>query len=291
MVNARPTVERRQLGLSLRRFRELAGRSQLEAGQRVGKGDARISRIEDGLATLTTSDLEALLEFYEVDDVDRQAVLELGMQARKRQPRKAYVDSLPGSFQRLADLETSASRIYSYESGVVPGLLQSPSYMDALFHAAEGVWWDSPDQTRKSRTNFRAQRQEMVWRDAGGKKFHFVIGEAALDDTVDGPDVMIEQLEHLLDVMRRRDEVIVQLLPRTVPNNPARGGGLTVLEFAAAVPRVGFASVVRGPSAYFDGSEDTEAMIRTFHRLIDLALTPSETGREMSRKLKRLKQK
>ncbi|MGW1682626.1 DUF5753 domain-containing protein [Saccharopolyspora sp. NPDC002376] len=173
-------------------------------------------------------------------------------------------------------------------SGVVPGLLQSLSYMDALFRAAEGVWWDVPDQTRQTRTNFRAQRQELVWRDTAGKKFHFVIGEAALDDAVDGPEVMAEQLDHLLEVMKTRDEMTVQLLPRAVPNNPARGGGLTVLEFGAAVPRVGFASVVIGPSAFYDAAEDTSSMLRTFQRLADLALDHDETKAELVRKRKRL---
>jgi hypothetical protein len=42
---------------------------------------------------------------------ERQTVLELGALARERQKKRAHTDLLPGSFQRFADLEASATEI------------------------------------------------------------------------------------------------------------------------------------------------------------------------------------
>ncbi|WP_418154778.1 helix-turn-helix domain-containing protein [Actinoalloteichus caeruleus] len=288
MVNARPTVERRQLGLALKRLREQAGKSQLDAGQHIGKDDSRISKIEDGLATLSADHLDRLLDLYGVTGDDKDTIIAVGAEARKRQPRRAYIDLLPGSFQRFADLEAAATKIHCYESGVIPGLLQSPRYVNALFAAADSVWWEPSDAIRQNRANFRFRRQETTWRAKKDKGLHFVVGEAAVDDLTGDIEVMREQLQHLLDVAERRPNATIQLLPRTAADNPARGGGLTVLEFGSSVPRIGFASVVHGPSTYYDDGEDTTAMLRTFQRLCDLSLTPGDTKKAVIRKLERL---
>jgi len=284
MVNARPTVERRQLGLTLKRCRERAGYSQLDAGQHVGLDDSRISKVEDGFATLSADKLEGLIDFYQVTSDERETILALGAEARKRAPRHSYTDVLPGSFQRFADLEADAAKIYSYESGVVPGLLQSPGYINAVFEAAESVWWHPSEPVREQRTAFRYQRQQNTLQSKKSKQLHFIIGEAALTEVAGSPAVMIEQLDHLLDIIESRTDTTIQLLPFSVPNNPARGGGLTVLEFGLAVPRVGFASVVHGPSTYYDEGERTAAMLRTFQRLTEIALSPEDTRSVITRK-------
>lgn len=288
MVNARPTVERRQLGLALKRLRENAGKSQLETGQRIGKDDSRISKIEDGFATLSAEDLETLLGFLSVDGDERETIQALGVEARKRQPRRAYIDLLPGSFQRFADLESAATKIYCYESGVIPGLLQCPGYVNALFSAADSVWWEPSDIIRQNRASFRFQRQETTWKSKKRKELHFIIGESALSDVTGSKEVMKEQYSHLLDVIDNRDNATVQVFPGSAPDNPARGGGLTVLEFGISVPRIGFASVVVGPSTYYDDGEDTTSMLRTIQRLSDLSLSPEESRKDVASKLERL---
>jgi hypothetical protein len=124
---------------------------------------------------------------------------------------------------------------------------------------------------------FRLQRQQNTWQSSKPKQLHFVIGEAALTEIAGSAAVMREQLHHLVTIMDSRTDATIQVLPFSVPNNPARGGGMTVLEFGLAVPRVGFATVVDGPSTYYDEDERTAAMLRTFQRLTDLALSPADT--------------
>ncbi|WP_424188930.1 helix-turn-helix domain-containing protein [Actinokineospora sp. G85] len=287
MVNARPTVERRQLGLALKRLRERSGLSQLAAGQHIGKDDSRISKIEDGLATPKAEDLVKLLELYGVVGDERETIEALGAVARKRQPARAYIDLLPDSFQRFSDLEAAAAKIRTYEVAVIPGLLQSPGYIDALFAASDDVWWASSEVRRKNMGEFRRRRQELLWQ-AKEKELHFVIGEGALDEVNGSTEVMREQLGHLLNLIDTKPNLTVQMLPKTVPNNPARGGGLTVFEFGISLPRIGFASVVTGPSTFYDGGEDTSNMLRALYRISKLSLTPEETRIAINQKLETL---
>lgn len=285
MAYGRPTVERRQLGLTLKRLREQAKKSQQDAANAIGKARTRITQAESGTGSLSTADLETLLGFYAVEGKDRQIVLALGAETRKRQPRRAYTDLLPGSFQRFADLEADAIKVFCYESGVVPGLLQSRSYVYALIDAADNVWWEPSEDMRENRATFRLDRQRRTLKANKSKTLHFVIGEAALNDVVGSPDVMPEQLRHLLSLIDSQPSLTVQVLPTTIQNNPARGGGLTVLDFGISAPRVGFASVVYGPSTYYGEDVDTAALLRTFKRFRELALSPDESKQLIRKKL------
>ncbi|MEC3977187.1 helix-turn-helix domain-containing protein [Amycolatopsis sp. H20-H5] len=104
----RLTVERWQLGLLLQRLREQAGVSQLHAGRHIGHDDSRVSRVEQGSATLTLDKIEALLDLYGAESHERQTALALGSAARQRAKRQKDASSLPNSFQRFADLEANA---------------------------------------------------------------------------------------------------------------------------------------------------------------------------------------
>ncbi|MBB4908345.1 helix-turn-helix domain-containing protein [Actinophytocola algeriensis] len=115
-------VDLGQLGLTLRRLREGAGKSQQAAAEWIGKVRSQLVELEDGRGTLASDTLENLLDLYGVTGGERETVLELGALARARQKRRAYTDLLPGSFQRFADLEASASEINCYEFGIIPGL-------------------------------------------------------------------------------------------------------------------------------------------------------------------------
>ncbi|MDQ3577700.1 MAG: helix-turn-helix domain-containing protein, partial [Actinomycetota bacterium] len=83
-MGARLTVERRQLGLSLKRHRVREGRSQLEVAAVIGRRDTRISKVEDGSATLSVEELDSVLDYLNVHGSDRDTLLELGAKARKR---------------------------------------------------------------------------------------------------------------------------------------------------------------------------------------------------------------
>lgn len=279
MGKARQTFERRQLGLVLRRLREEAGKSQQAAAEHIGKARSRMPELEDGRTTLAAEDLTALLDFYSVSDQDRRTALELGALARTRQKKRAHTDQLPGSFQRFADLESSATEINCYEVSIVPGLLQSPGYLRTAMTDADGVWWEASITELHERISFRAERQARILESAEPIALNFVVAEGALRNAVGSPEVMREQRTHILKLLESKRNLAVQVLRADTYGNPALGSGFTVLRFGDRGGPVGFAPVAYGPSTYFDNESDTAVLLRAFGRIRELALSQEESAR------------
>lgn len=277
MARAKQTVERRQLGLMLRRFRREAGISQSQAARALQRDQTRVSSAEVGKGALGPDELTTLLDLYGVTGDDRETVLSLGAQARRRQRGPTYTDSLPGVFHRLADLQADAETIRFYEVGIIPGLIQSPEYVRALMEAAVGVWWESDDGEIEGRVNFRLEQQRRVLEAATPKELRFVITEDALHHPVGGRSVMRGQILHVLKLIEQQEKMTAQILPTGTPDNPALGGGFLLLDFETA-PRCGVAEVVYGPCTYHDQVEDTSALARAFTRLEELALSPDDSS-------------
>jgi len=98
VAQARQTFERRQLGLTMRRLRDAAGKTQSVAAEAIGKARSRVVQLEDGTATATEADLTTLLDLYGVTNAtERTTVIDLGAQTRKRERRGPHYDELPDS--------------------------------------------------------------------------------------------------------------------------------------------------------------------------------------------------
>jgi hypothetical protein len=276
---ARQTFERRQLGLTLRRLREAAGKSQQAAAEWIGKARSQLVELEDGRGTLASDTLENLLDLYAVTGGERETVLELGALARARQKRRAYTDLLPGSFQRFADLEASATEINCYEFGIVPGLLQSLGYVRAMIDDGDGVWWQPSNAELQERISFRLDRQEKTLGSPEPKTLRFVLTEDALTGAVGSPDVMREQRRHILKLLESNENLTVQVLRAETYGNPARGGGMTIFGFGDKGAPIGFTPAVFGPSTYLDQDADIAALLRGFRGVQELALDPDESVR------------
>jgi DNA-binding XRE family transcriptional regulator len=277
MGQARPTVERRQLGLTLRRLRNRVGKTQQAAADSIGKARTKIVALEDGSGTATTEDLRALLDCYGVRGAERKTVLDLGAQARKRQKHRVYVDTLPDAYDRFADLEASASEISSYESGIIPGPLQSAEYARAVIEECEGIWWEDARPEGENRLNFRLHRLETLWNSDKPKQSRYVVTEDALHANLGRPEIMRGQLRHLLSLLYRREDLAIRVLPNGVYGNPARGGGLVIFDFGDRAAPVGYSPAVFGPSTYYDEPVDVAALRRAFDRIWELSLSERES--------------
>ncbi|QIZ34048.1 helix-turn-helix transcriptional regulator [Saccharopolyspora sp. ASAGF58] len=287
MSYGRPTVERRQLGLMLKKLRELKGVSQNDAAREIGRKQTRISRAENGVGSLAREELARLLDFYGISEDERATALALGNQARKRQRGRTYADNLPRSFERLADLQADAEAIGFYETGIVPGLAQSPDYARAVIMAFDGVWWETSVLEVESRLEFRMEQQRRVLEAAVPKDISFVLTETALDQVVGGVSVLRGQLLHLLQ-LSERPNVAVRVLPSSVPDNPLLGGGLITLDFGTSAPRIVFVPVLYGPSTYHDQEVDTVPMFRAFEAVEKISLAEESSRTLLIDKLKRI---
>jgi transcriptional regulator with XRE-family HTH domain len=272
----------------MRRFRDQSRLAQADAAKYLGVNVSKISTFEDGKATLSAAELAKLAAFYSVDDEDLDAIMALGAGSRKRvRTPESAAYALPRSFRLLADLETDARQIIAYQATVIPGLLQSPSYIRSIVSECDGGWWESSEREVSGRVHLREERQRMFWQSDKPRRINAIIGESALESVVGDRAVMVEQLRHLLTLLENRpDAVSVRVLPSDTRKNPCRDGGLTILEFDRTLPKVAFASSPYGPSSFYEKDNDLIPIRRVLDQLGTYALDPERSKELIKSRLK-----
>ena len=267
-----PTLLRRQLATKLRRLREDTGMTSEQVSEHLCCTPSKISRIETASVRVNPRDLRDLLDLYGVEGQLREDLLRLAQEARRKESWwRAYSD-VPDVRRYMAH-EQSAVTICSYESLVIPGLLQVEEYarliIGALFH-------DLTNQRVERLVELRMARQSVL-HGSNGVKLEVVLDEAALHRLSGERRVMRKQLRHLIDATSLPN-VTVQLLPFEAGPHPGMAGPFTILGFADAAD----ADLVHIESStgdvYID-QDDQVALYRTrFERLQAAALPPAESA-------------
>jgi transcriptional regulator with XRE-family HTH domain len=280
-----PTIRRRRLGAALRRLREDAGLSTTEVAEQLGWSHSKVSRIETAKSPVTATDVQALLDHYEVPDPEAEALLRLAREAKQRGWWHSYSEVLPEWFESYLGLEAEASKISSYEPLVIPGLLQTENYATAVLgaHALR----TTPDEIERS-VELRRARQSRLNRDGDPIVLDVVIGEAALRQLVGGPGVMVEQMKHLLEV-QKLPNITIRVLPFTAGAHPALHGAFTVLEFPSSEdPRVVYIDNLSS-SLYLEAIREVGLYRLTFQQLQQQALQPDESTQMITRLMEELR--
>ncbi|MFE4689364.1 helix-turn-helix domain-containing protein [Streptomyces sp. NPDC056749] len=227
-TNVNPTVRRRRLGQELRRLREIKGMTAEEVAERLLVSQSKISRLENGRRSISQRDVRDLCGVYEVEDhrvVD--SLMQMAKDSRQQGWWHAFGD-IPYSV--YIGLETDAESLRVYEPQIVPGLLQTRSYAEALIN---GALPEAPPSDIEKRVNVRARRQDRVNAPEHPLRLWAVIDESALRRLVGGKQVMLEQLEHLVE-QSKLPHVTVQVLPFEMGAHPGINGQYAVLEFPDA---------------------------------------------------------
>lgn len=188
-----PTVRRRRLASELRRLREASQLTIDEVGEKLECSASKISRIETGHVGVTPRDVRDMLELYAIDEDQREALVQLSREARKKGWWHAYNEVFTGSF---VGLESDASALHTFQALLVPGLLQTEDYMRAVIKAIRP---DHGEDEVNKRVAGRVARQRMLT-DSQPPEYWAIIDEAVLHRTVGGPAIMRAQLLRLMEV-------------------------------------------------------------------------------------------
>jgi transcriptional regulator with XRE-family HTH domain len=103
-----PTVRGRWLVREVERLRRDGGLSMEAAAERLGWSLSKLYRLENGKSRITTDDLADMLDVYGVRSPERDALIQLCRDARKRGWWTAYADVFTGSY---ISMESEASGI------------------------------------------------------------------------------------------------------------------------------------------------------------------------------------
>ncbi|MET8773775.1 Scr1 family TA system antitoxin-like transcriptional regulator [Nocardia sp. NPDC050713] len=273
MAPVSPTVARWELVLRLRELREQRGFDSATFAKRVGFTPANWSHVEKGRRVLTGNTIGPVLELLEVTAEERTELLAL-LDASKQRGWWAKSSALIGpELQRLYGMEHGAQSIRSYDSLIVPGLLQTEAYARALISADVMI---RPVQVEQL-VSIRMRRQDRL-RGPDGVELTAVIGEAALLQQTGGPAVLHGQLEHLAKLIEELDTVEVRVIPFAATAGATLGGcSFHLLDFAGVqLPTFGWAE-----SAVFGGAVDDPDLVRdlsfAYLRALEQSLTRDES--------------
>ncbi|MFE3100129.1 Scr1 family TA system antitoxin-like transcriptional regulator [Nocardia tengchongensis] len=268
MAPASPTVARWELVLRLRELREQHGFDSATFAKRVGFTAANWSHVEKGRRVLTTKTIGPVLELLEVEGEEREELLELLLLSKERGWWAKSSALIGPELQRYYGMELGAESIRSYDSLVVPGLLQTEEYVRALISADVMI---RPVQVEQL-VSVRLKRAERL-RGDDRVELTAVIGEATLLQQIGGPKVLRGQLEHLATLLDELDSISVRVIPFTATQGALLGGSsFHLLDFASEnLPTFAWVE-----SAVFGGAVEDPDQIRdlrfAFVRALDQSL-------------------
>ncbi|MEW2292049.1 helix-turn-helix transcriptional regulator [Streptomyces sp. NPDC006743] len=223
--NVNPTVRRRRLGQELRRLRELKGMTAEEVAERLLVSQSKISRLENGRRSISQRDVRDLCGVYEVED---HRVVDSLMQMAKDSRQQGWWHSFGDiPYSVYIGLETDAASLRVYDPQVVPGLLQTRQYAEALI---AGALPETAPADIEKRVQVRMRRQERISAAENPLRLWTVLDEAALRRAVGNRSLMREQLEHLVE-QSQLPHVTVQVIPFEMGAHPGLNGQYAILEF------------------------------------------------------------
>ncbi|WP_412542730.1 helix-turn-helix transcriptional regulator [Longispora sp. K20-0274] len=260
------------LGKQLKDLREAAGFTLDEAGEHINKSGPTVSRYENAHVPINWPVVDALLHYYEVQDADhRAAVIALAKDAWKRGWWDSFNDMAAQRFLDRVWLESRAQAIQQFSLGYVPGLLQTPAYMEALFR--EDPFMDDAEIERA--TELRLKRQELLGREQH-LDFTAILDESILHRPVGRPGTLGEQLRHLL-VIGDRQGVTIRVLPTDAGAYRALSGDFTIFHLGEPFSPFGYIENQAGFQVV--EAPDTARMLSTYEHIDRAALTPEESAK------------
>ncbi|SEG24136.1 Death domain-containing protein [Thermomonospora echinospora] len=267
-----PTVASSRLAAELRILRERAGFTWPAVAEEMGWSESKLYRIENDKSRILARDVKRLIKLYEIDDAKAEVLLELARQAREPDWWHRYSGAIPEWFQVYVVLEASASEVREYESELVPGTLQTEAYTRAIMSTAPIL--DS-DEEIEEKIAVRMNRQARL---AGEAPLNLwvVLNEAVIRRTVGGPEVMREQLDHLVKLARTRN-VTLQVLPFDAGEHAAMLGSFYLMRFPdEGNPDKVYVELQTG-GVYSQKTDEVERYSLVFDHLRARALGPEQT--------------
>jgi transcriptional regulator with XRE-family HTH domain len=223
-----PLVQRRRLRAELRQARIDAQLTQETVANEMDWSLSKVIRIETGSVGVSTNDLNALLRLYRVKDQQRRRdLVALGKAARQQSWYSKYRGVVPATYFQFIEYETSASVIRSYESLLVPGLLQTEDYATALLR----LYRTNPSpEAVQARVEIRMRRQQLLSDRADSPSAIFVLDEAVIRRLMGDKRTRHGQVARLVTAASQPG-LTIEIVPFSVGLHRGIGENFTILEF------------------------------------------------------------
>jgi DNA-binding XRE family transcriptional regulator len=279
-----PALFKRTIALSLQRWRKDAGLAQRDAAKRLDRTPQHISNLESGERLPSAADLELLLDMY--GKPDRITFMRELLSAAKRARNwwTALSGAVPKWFDLYLGLESGACELLTFETVLVPGLLQTRDYAEEVFRGNPDLTAEQVEQC----VDLRMGRQKILERNDDPVTLWAVIDESVLYRLYGGAITMYRQLGYLLE-QSERPRIDLQILPSDAGATVAQqGGSFVVMRFPPAMendPGLVYLELLTG-GQYFENPAEIAEYRRAMTRLHALAADQNRSRDLIQRALK-----
>ena len=254
--------QREALGDRLHNLRLIARMSPEEVETSLGRGAAAIGAIEEGRVAPAPVTVERLLTLYGVTaPPTREYVLSL---ARGERPPSWYdAGSVPVWMAATYALEQRASLIRTYQTQVVPPLLQTEAYARAAIEVAGNA---GLGQTSADAAVGLIRSRQALLNHGDGPVLWAVIDESVLLRSIADAETQAAQLDRLIEYAKRPN-ISLHIVPIDDPIYLPRSGSFTMWRFPEAFePDVACAHAIDSDEVITDAAA-VEAYHQAFTKL------------------------
>ncbi|GAA4230397.1 helix-turn-helix transcriptional regulator [Actinomadura meridiana] len=270
-----PTIKKRALSRKLVELRDQCGMTTSEVCKRLRWSPSKLNYIEKAKWVDPNSDsVTDLCELYGVGPTDTEALIKLTREARQRGWWRKYNDVFRDDY---VGLEAGASEIYTFQTTLVPGLLQTPGYVRLINNNA-GMH-DSAELNRH--VDARTQRQKILTRRPNPCRLHALVDENALL-RINDPLVRSEQIRHLISVSSRVN-IDVQVLKIADGVYPGTSEPFVYLKFPEPTDRDIVYLETTIDDRMMEEEDELERYMDRFDRLRAVAPDNAATGAYLTR--------
>jgi hypothetical protein len=240
-----------------------------EVAEQLEWSSGKISRIENSRVSVLPRDVKFLLRTYGAEEGSEEweALLNLARESRQTGWWHAYGEAIPEWFETYVGLEADATALRTYESEVVPGLLQTDDYARAV-HRATMITADD-DEIEKQVAVRMARQDRLAAVDT--PQIWAVVNEAVIRRVVGGKAVMSAQLARLTETSMQPN-ITLQVLPFVVGAHAGMDGAFMILGFPTPTdPDVVYVHYYAG-TLYLEKPQESQRYALMFDHLRAAAL-------------------
>jgi transcriptional regulator with XRE-family HTH domain len=270
-VTRGPTARRRQLGRALRKAREDAGLTQSAVARELGCGQGKVNKIETTLVAISMDELERLIALFGVPDDKAAELRELAIEDQIDGPRRTSTSPAWSAFEQLRDLEQDAREILCWHGERIPKPLQSEYYM-LQQHGSDTK--TTADVVRLVR---QLEARAKIFTVDDPPFYRVILSESSFRRMPGGPSprLVVDQVEHLLDLMSRYEKFTLQVLTFEASVR-FTDTDFQIVHFAGDEP--GFAYIeAAGGARTFDRDDELKMFDAHWHELRNAALNAADT--------------
>ncbi|MEU5166915.1 helix-turn-helix domain-containing protein [Streptomyces mutomycini] len=268
-VTGRSREPRARFAEELRNLRTERGESLRQLGERLGWDWSLFGKMEKGETVGGPEVVQALDQYYGTPGL-LLALWELAI-SDQTQFKERY--------RRYMALEAEATSLWHFAVGVLPGVLQTEAYAREVL-AAGRLSGEEIDVQVKARLS----RRDLL-EGKGAAHFRSILSETVLCTPLQEASAWREQLKHLLEVADTA-QTVVQMLPHSAGAHSLSSTDVMFLRVAQGRTVAYVESASHG--TLLEESRQVEELQQMYDSVRDLALSPGESRKHISRLLEEI---